>query len=114
MLMPSLPPDLKPWMMRPRAGQRNSGETPAASAWAPVRGAAAAGCSGLTLPVGAESTGFLLAAAGAGAATSALATVCLGAADGAASTDLCLSFDLTAGASALTSAAFSWGFFLSA
>ena len=23
MLMPSLPPDLKPWMMRPRAGQRN-------------------------------------------------------------------------------------------
>src|SRR3954453_22470303 len=25
MLMPSLPPLLKPWMMRPRAGQRNSG-----------------------------------------------------------------------------------------
>ena len=26
--MPSLPPDLKPWMMRPRAGQRNSGSVP--------------------------------------------------------------------------------------
>ena len=36
--MPSLPPALNPWMMRPRAGQRNSGSTPAASAFAPVSG----------------------------------------------------------------------------
>ena len=38
MLMPSLPPALNPWMMRPRAGQRNSGSVPAASACAPVSG----------------------------------------------------------------------------
>src|SRR5258708_1561314 len=108
MLMPSLPPDLKPWMMRPRAGQRNSGETPAASAWAPVRGAEAAGSSGLTLPVGAESIFFLADAAG-GGTTSALATALVDA-GGVASADepgLCLSFDFTAGASALASAAFS-------
>src|SRR5947209_19400781 len=93
MLMPSLPPDLKPWMMRPRAGQRNSGETPAASACTPVNGAFDAGCSGLTLPVGAESTFFFV---GAGAVTSALAIALLAGA-GAVSADagLCLSLSLS-------------------
>ena len=38
--MPSLPPALKLSMMRPRAGQRNSSANTAASASAPVRGAA--------------------------------------------------------------------------
>src|SRR5271168_3562840 len=51
MLMPSLPPALKLSMMRPRAGQRNSGETPAASACAPVRGAAGAESLAWTLLV---------------------------------------------------------------
>src|SRR5579884_567372 len=46
MLMPSLAPLLKPWMMRPRAGQRNSGlasgaTAPAASAFG---GKLAVGC----------------------------------------------------------------------
>src|SRR5258708_5542780 len=75
MLIPSLPPDLKPWMMRPRAGQRNSGDTPAASAWLPVRTGPGAGSSAWTLPVGAVSApGFLLIAAAGGGAISALAT----------------------------------------
>ena len=71
MSMPSLPPALKPWMMRPRAGQRNSGLDPEASASAEVTGALAAAAFGSTLPVGVSSTpGFLAVALG----TSVLAT----------------------------------------
>ena len=50
--MPSLPPDLNPWMMRPRAGQRNSGSVPAASACAPVSGVFDCDAPDSRLPVG--------------------------------------------------------------
>src|SRR5271166_4865 len=70
MLMPSLPPDLKPSMMRPRAGQRNSGVAPDASAWAAVAGSFALGS---TLPVGVSSiAGFLPGLAGSALATTAV------------------------------------------
>ena len=70
--MPSLPPALNPWMMRPRAGQRNSGSTPAASACAPVSGDLACAAPDSRLPVGVLSiAGFL---ASDGLAGSALAT----------------------------------------
>ena len=60
MLMPSLPPALNPWMMRPRAGQRNSGSVPAASACAPVSGAFDCDPADSRLPVGVLSiAGFL-------------------------------------------------------
>src|SRR5271165_5632262 len=70
MLMPSLPPDLKPSMMRPRAGQRNSGVAPDASAWAAVTGSFALGS---TLPVGVSSiAGFLPGLAGSALAMTAV------------------------------------------
>ena len=52
MLIPSLPPVLKPSMIRPRAGQRNSGVEPEASAWSAVAGSFALAAFGSTLPVG--------------------------------------------------------------
>ncbi len=58
--MPSLPPALNPWMMRPRAGQRNSGSVPAASACAPVSGVFDWDAPDSRLPVGVLSiAGFL-------------------------------------------------------
>ena len=58
--MPSLPPALNPWMMRPRAGQRNSGSVPAASACAPVSGGLVCAAPDSRLPVGVLSiAGFL-------------------------------------------------------
>src|SRR5271165_5255393 len=60
MSIPSLPPALKPWMMRPRAGQRNSGLDPDASACAEVTDSLAVAAFGSTWPVGVSSTaGFL-------------------------------------------------------
>src|SRR5271166_3438772 len=73
MLMPSLPPALKPSMIRPRAGQRNSGVEPDASASSAVTGALAPAALGSTLPVGVASIPGFLAAAD-GLAGSALAT----------------------------------------
>ena len=63
MSMPSLPPALKPWMMRPRAGQRNSGFDPEASASAEVAASLAPAAFGSTLPVGVSSMPCFLATA---------------------------------------------------
>src|SRR5271166_5482364 len=73
MLMPSLPPALKPSMIRPRAGQRNSGVEPDASASSAVMGALAPAALGSTLPVGVASMPGFFAAAD-GLTGSALAT----------------------------------------
>ena len=116
--MPSLPPLLKPWMMRPRAGQRNSGVEPEASASAAVVGGFALAAFGSTLPVGVLSMpGFLPAVAADG---SALATTVLA---GAAATlseealsfflSATLSFDLPEDFSALFSPVFAFSSALS-
>src|SRR5579871_1021257 len=103
MLIPSLPPDLKPSMIRPRAGQRNSGDEPDASACSAVAGALALAAFGSTLPVGVSSTaGFFPAA---GAPGSALAISVFAGAEATLS-DEALSFDLSAVFSPLLSADF--------